>query len=131
MTRGALVFAGLLAVVALCWAVGSCGSFVSFDNWDGTCFGCEPTPDRTWALVFTPAAQNSAVVEYWAYDTGDGTAGHRIYRVIRLYDKDSATPTDVLTQGSGPKGNGYYLLRVVDIMTPHINTNGLLDVSGF
>jgi hypothetical protein len=83
--------------------------------------------------VLTRLAQLPAdpLETYFAFDPGTAAAGHRTFDVIYLYDEDSATFTEVGVQGNGPRGWGDYTIRVVDQLTPHVNSRYALDVAGF
>ena len=132
MRKTTLLSASLLAVIGLCWALGSCGSFIAFDNEDGNCFGCvDNSVPRTYLLTLTANQAATTKATYWAYDTGTGAAGHRVFNVIVLYDKSTINFTSYVVGGDGPKGTADYDLRVVDQMTPHINTTTTFDVAGF
>jgi hypothetical protein len=133
MRKSILVLAGLLAIVALAAAAGSCGSFTFDNNWDGNCFGCAPVDyfSRTYVFTLVPGGTAGSGATYYAYDAGTGTNGHRIFNIIKLYDKQSAVATTYVATGDGPKGQGTYDVMVVDQLTPHINTEDVFDVAGF
>lgn len=133
MNKSQRIFAVLLVVIAVCWAAGSCGSFSSFEDPNSFCFGCtqfEPF-SRTYLFSLVAAGGVADRATYFAYDSGLGAAGHRTFNIIKLYDQDTTAFTAYIVSGNGPKGSGSYEVRVVPQQTPHVNTDGVFDVSGF